>query len=308
MRQMLGGRWFPAGAAAAGLMVAWHTISAAHRRQRQLRRGEIRELRSVWQIVRGCRIHARVSTAAGGDKLPVVLVHGFGVSSSYFMPAAERLGVEFAVYAPDLPGHGKSDMPREALDVSGLADALVAWMDAMGLERVCLAGNSMGGQIVVDAAVRYPQRVDRLVLIGPTADPAARTPAAHVGRLVVDAFYERISLNKLLAADYARMGPRLLPEFRFMLRDRIEDKLPRVAAPVMWVRGENDPISPQRWADEGVRLLPNGRIAVIPGWGHAVHYSAPRRFADAIAPFLRENHPEELLRFLAEIESPKRSS
>lgn len=85
-----------------------------------------------------------------------VLVHGFGMSSSYFVPTAERLGTRFAVYAPDLPGHGGSDTPRDALDVPQFADALIAWMNGVGIERTSLVGHSFGGQIAVDAAVHYP--------------------------------------------------------------------------------------------------------------------------------------------------------
>lgn len=279
-----------AGVAALGAVATWRRKSIAHERRRQLCRGEIRELKSLRTAVGGCRIHARVSQRPTGSRsAPVVLVHGFGVSSSYFVPIAERLAAEFPVYAPDLPGHGKSDSPDEPLDIPHLADCLIAWMDATGLRRVSLVGNSMGCQIAVDAAVRYPDRADRLVLIGPTSDPAGRTVAEQFRRLIAVGPYERPSLNMLLIADYARMGWRLIPEFRFMLRDRIEEKLPRVMPPVMLVRGENDAIVPQRWLDEAARLVGAERVAVVPRWGHAVNYSAARQLADAIVPFLRSS-------------------
>lgn len=274
--------------AAGGALVA-RSIAVARERRRQLERGEIRELTSLWAFVDGCRIYARASIAfPASQSPPVVLVHGFGISSSYFVPAAERIAANFAVYAPDLPGHGNSDTPSKPLNIPQLADALAAWMDAVGLTRVSLVGNSMGCQVAVDAAVRYPERVDRLVLIGPTADPAGRTVAEHFRRFLAGGPYERASLNKLLLADYARMGPRLLPELKFMLRNRIEEKLPFVTVPTMLVRGEKDPIAPQRWLDEAARLVKAEQVAVIPRWGHAVHYSATRECTDAITPFLYE--------------------
>lgn len=294
MRTRLSAHPATVGAVAAGVVVlriaiTWIRVSAARERRRQLRCGEIRELESHWTTVGGCRIHARASVAAKDvHAVPVVLVHGFGVSSSYFVPTAERLAAEFAVYAPDLPGHGKSDTPTEPLDIPRLADCLIAWMDALGLQRVSLVGNSMGCQIVVDAAVRYPDRIDKLVLIGPASDPAGRTVAEQFRRLVAGGPYERPSLHKLLFVDYARMGRRLIPEFRSMLRDRIEEKLPRVTHPVMLVRGEKDPIVPQRWVDEAARLVGAERVVVIPRWGHAVNYSAARQLAAAISSFLKE--------------------
>jgi pimeloyl-ACP methyl ester carboxylesterase len=263
-------------------------VAAEGRRERQLRRGEVRELESVWTEVGGCRMHARWGGCPAERRpVPVVLVHGFGISSSYFVPAAERLATEFAVYAPDLPGHGKSDTPREPLDIPRLADALVGWMDAVGLRRACLVANSMGCQVVVDAAVRYPERVDRLVLIAPATDPAARNVVRQAWRLLLDARHERFSLIPLLIMDYLRMGLRLIPESRFMLRDRIEDKLPHVSAPVLLVGGQKDPIVPQGWVEAAARLVPSARLIIIPGWGHAPHYSAPRVLVDAVAPFLR---------------------
>jgi 2-hydroxy-6-oxonona-2,4-dienedioate hydrolase len=276
-----------AGAAA----VAWRIAAVAAGRRNALRRGEIRELGHLWTTARGCRIFARTSHApADPDRIPVVLVHGLGVSSSYLVPTAERLATEFAVYAPDLPGHGRSETPRDPMDVPRLADALVAWMDAMALGRVCLVANSMGCQVVVQVALHHPERVDRLVLTGPTLDPSARRTFALIGRLVLCVPFERPSLIALVLKDYARMGPRIFAEFRAMQRDRMEDRLPRVAVPTMWVRGEHDFIAPRRWVDEATCRAGAGRFVEIPWWGHAVNFSAARPLADAIAPFLRAAH------------------
>lgn len=81
---------------------------------------------------------------------------------------------------------------------------------------------------------------------------------------------------------------RLLPEFLSMMNDPIREKLPRLRMPVMLVRGENDPLSPQYWFSEAARLLPPCRTTVIPGGGHAVQHSAPQELAEAVLPFLEE--------------------
>jgi pimeloyl-ACP methyl ester carboxylesterase len=275
--------WLAAGAVALG--AAW-AVSARARRRR-LARGEIRELASAWATVGGLRVHARMSTAAARpDVPPVVLVHGYGVSSAYFVPLAERLAPRFAVYAPDLPDHGRSAEPPAPLDVPGFAEALVAWMDAVGIGRASLVGNSMGCQIAAEAAVRYPERVDRLVLIGPTADPAAPTVAAHVGRLVAGGLFEWPSLIPLLALEYLRVGPDLAAELRAMLRHRMEAVLPRVTAPVLLLRGEHDFVAPRRWLAEAAGLLGGAPTVEVPFWGHAPHYSAAGAVARALTPFL----------------------
>src|SRR6058998_3162946 len=89
-----------------------------------------RPIESRWLEVFGLGIHARV----GGEGTPVVLVHGYGVSGTYMLPLAELLAPSFSVFAPDLPGYGRSQHPRTPLGVADLAAALAGWLDAAGLQ------------------------------------------------------------------------------------------------------------------------------------------------------------------------------
>lgn len=270
----------------AGAFLAWKT-AAVQARRRQLQHGQICELHSLWLDVNGCRMHARVSTAAaGGAALPVVLVHGWGVSSSYFIPTAERLAVRFAVYAPDLPGHGKSGTPAEPPDIGDLAQALLDWMDRAAIPRASVVGQSMGCQVAVEAALRQPGRIDRLVLIGPAPDPAARTMPTQLQRLLRAGLHEKPSLLPYLVRDYLRMGLRILPELRAMMHYPIECRLPSVGMPAMLVRGEHDTLAPQAWMDQAAALLNAAGVAVIPSWGHAVQHSAPEQLVRVLEPFL----------------------
>lgn len=92
-------------------------------------------------------MHARVTTAAPDGAPEVVLLHGLGVSSRYMLPLARELAPHFRALAPDLPGFGHSDHPPAALDVPGLADALLAWIDAAGLIAPVLVADSVGCQV-----------------------------------------------------------------------------------------------------------------------------------------------------------------
>ena len=244
-------------------------------------------LRSVWTPVRGLDVHARVATSPPPGAPPLVLVHGFGVSSRYMLPVARRLAADFAVVAPDLPGHGRSEAPPRALRVPELADALLAWMDAVGLERPALLGNSLGCQVLIDLAARRPDRVGPLVLVGPTVDRFHRTLLDQFGRLVVTGLFERPSLLPILLLDYARMLPRVAGELRAALDDRPEDKAPRVRAPSLIVRGTHDRLTTRRWVLELASLLRSDAVRVVPGAGHALNYSAP----DALAALVREFLP-----------------
>lgn len=99
-------------------------------------------------VVDGLRMHGRVSEGPATDGPPIVLVHGLVVSGRYMVPLLEELGRSHAVYAPDLPGFGRSEGPARALDVIGLSDALAAWMWSAGLSRAAFVGNSMGCQVI----------------------------------------------------------------------------------------------------------------------------------------------------------------
>jgi pimeloyl-ACP methyl ester carboxylesterase len=219
--------------------------------------------------------------------LPIVLVHGYGVSSRYLVPIARRLAAERPVYLPDLPGHGRSEDPGWTLTVPELASVLYEWMDAIDLDRVALLGNSMGCQIAVELAVRHPERIDRLILIGPTVDPQARTFLRQFPRFVRTAFAERPSLLFWVAWDYLRAGPgRIVREMDVAFGDRLEDKLGQISMPGLVLRGERDAIVPQRWAEEVARSLGAGRVEVIRGAGHALNYSAADELMRRIRLFL----------------------
>ena len=245
-------------------------------------------LTSRWTTVAGVRMFARTGTGTPRCPTPtVVMVHGQVISSLYMVPSARLLVEDFPVLAPDLPGFGRSGKPAHVLTVPELADALGAWMEASGLRSAALVANSLGCQVVVELAVRRPEMVEALVLAGPTMDPSARRAGVQVARWVRDWRLERPSLALAHLRDYALAGAtRALRTFRHALADRIEEKLPLVQAPSLVVRGEHDPIVPQRWAEEAARLLPRGRLIVIPGGPHCVNYSTPRPFARVVRTFL----------------------
>jgi 2-hydroxy-6-oxonona-2,4-dienedioate hydrolase len=249
-----------------------------------------RELSSRWIVVEGFRLHARVASRAHADHHePVLLVHGFGMSSRYMTLIGRLLAATRDVHAPDLPGHGRSQQPAEALGVAAMAEMLASYMEASGLSRAAVVANSLGCQVAVELAISHPGRVSRLVLIGPTIDPAAPSVMRQFVRLLASAIGERPSIVFVLLVDYLRMGPRLLrQELRAMMSHPMERRLPLVRQPVLVVRGALDRIVPQAWADRVAQLTGSSRALRIPRWGHALNFSAPRPLFDAIAGFLAE--------------------
>jgi 2-hydroxy-6-oxonona-2,4-dienedioate hydrolase len=276
------------GAVMAGALAA-RLVKEGRIRRRRLQRGELRELSRIWTWVDDCRWHARFCTAPRKHaQLPVVLVHGFGISSSYFAPLAERLAVFFDVYAPDLPGHGRTETPARPLGVPDLAAALARWLDVMRIERAHILGHSMGCQTAVELAVRRPGLVDRLVLVGPTMDRDARSVSGALPRFLAGGVHEPARMSLLIAKDYARMGARLLPELRAMFAYTIESRLPRLGTPVLLVRGEHDRVASARWIEELAHATPGADALCVRGAAHAVHFTNPDEIVERIRPFLDE--------------------
>jgi len=232
----------------------------------------------------------------------VVLVHGLVVSSRYMIPLAERLAERTRVYAPDLPGFGKSDHLDRPLNIIGLADALAGWMRAAGLARAALIGNSMGCQVIAELALRYPALVARAVLVGPTTDRHGRHVLEQLRRLLAAMPYESPGLLGVQVRDTWSAGLReTLATARYAIDDRIETKLPALTMPVLLVSGEHDPLAPPSWAAELAGLLPHGQLHILAGAGHALNYSAPDQLLEIVAPFLNQQSPTKVADDSAEL-------
>jgi 2-hydroxy-6-oxonona-2,4-dienedioate hydrolase len=241
-------------------------------------------VRDAWWRVGGWAIHGR----AGGDGPPIVLVHGLGVSGRYLLPTAQALVGEFRVLVPDLPGFGLSTRPPRPLRLEELTALLDRLVETTGIERATFLGNSFGCQVITHLAATRPERVERLVLAGPTVDAAARDAVRQTWRLLLDGLREPPRLLATIAADYLRAGPvTVAATAREALHDRIEENARRVVAPTLVVRGSRDPLVPQAWAERLASEFPAGELAVVDSFPHAINYTAPDQLAALVSARIR---------------------
>jgi 2-hydroxy-6-oxonona-2,4-dienedioate hydrolase len=195
----------------------------------------------------------------------IVLVPGLGVAQRYFDRLARELDDELLRPTLDQPA-----------SIAALADGLESQVTGASV----VVAHSLGCQVATVLAVRRPELVERLVLIGPTVDPHARSVVRQALRLALDAWYEPPSLVATVVREYARHGG--VRQGRYAVSDRIEERLPLVAAPTVVVRGANDPVCPAAWARTAADLLPAGRLVTIAGAAHAAHASHPREVAEIV--------------------------
>jgi pimeloyl-ACP methyl ester carboxylesterase len=226
------------------------------------------------------------------DSTPIVLVHGF-TSSRTLKPLIRALGSRRPVFAPDLPGFGMSDQPIHPLDVPGLADALWRWLFDNQLAPAIVLGISFGCQVAVDLAARHPATVDRLVLVGPTLDPKARSTGRLALRWARNAPHSSPRLAPTIVHDFIDAGPwRSVWTFRRALEDRVEDKLSEIEAPTLIVRPERDRLVPEAWTDRVAEQIPDAELVVLPRAGHSVGPKTATRLTALLVPFLAENEEE----------------
>jgi 3-oxoadipate enol-lactonase len=239
----------------------------------------------------------RIAYASVGAGPPLVLLHSASsIGREDFGAQLPRLAGVFTCYLPDARGHGRTAFDaRLGLRLQDLVADLEAFADALGLATFHLAGFSMGGATALAAAVRRPERIRTLVLVGTAVE---REPRTSVIRHLADvARIER--QDPAWAAALARrhdptQGPgawrRLMPaiaDFVAAQEPPTPAELRRVDAPTLLVVGDRDPVVPVVQAVGLARQLADARLFVVPDCGHEVPAQRPGLFLEGLTGFYR---------------------
>lgn len=256
----------------------------------------VRSVRARVETVECRGIPVRLHTTApagevgGGDGPTIVLVHGIGMSHRSFARSQRSLAATHRSVSVDLPGFGALPTPGRRLSVEELADLVVEAVRSRSAGGLVLVGQSMGTQVVVEAARRHPETVDALVLVSPVVDARRRRAALQAVDLVRDSFVEGVRMNTVLVTDYLRSIPQYLRQLGPMLRCRLEETIAEVEQPVLVVRGTRDPIARADFAATVAGNAPRGSLVDLPG-PHHVQEHQPVAFADLVRALLRSGAP-----------------
>ncbi len=273
---------------------------------------------------RGLRIHhvatraGRISVAEAGSGPAVVLIHGLGATKASFLPTVAALAPAHRTIAVDLPGFGDSSKPiGAAYDAPFFAHAMRALLDALELERASFVGNSMGGRVAIEAGLRFPDRVGRLVLLAPSLAWLRPRPWAHLlrfvptelgliqpaPRAVVERIVRRVvpdSADRWTAAgidEFLRsyLTPRGRAAFYAAARNiYMEDphgaegfwtRLAGLEVPSLFVWGRRDTLVPIAFERHVHDTLPSAQHLEL-DCGHVPQLERPRQTHDAISRFL----------------------
>ncbi len=213
-----------------------------------------------------------IAETTGSGPGTYVLIHGIGMGRAVFADLVENLvgphGRGATTIALDLPGYGEAPEPSRVLTMERTADLVAAYLRAHHTGPAVIVGHSMGTQVAVEVAARHPELVRRLVLVAPTVNWRERGAIRQMLRLAQDLAVESPRVIYIGAREYVRAGPNLRGKFHAMLSHEPELAYPRVAAPTLVLRGENDYVSPRDWCRFVVGTLREGRLAEVAGHGH----------------------------------------
>jgi pimeloyl-ACP methyl ester carboxylesterase len=249
-----------------------------------------------WTTVAGLRVYSRVAETSETSATPIVHIHGFAISGRYLEPTAARLASHYPTYVPDLPGHGYSEKPRQALGIPEQAEALAGYLDAVGVPRAVVLGNSTGCLVAAEFAHRYPDRTERAILVSPAGGRHNRPLGRGLVQLARDGLREPPSLARIAVPDYVRFGlVNSLQAFRRMTRYPTVERLMHVPVPFLAVIGTRDPLVSESQMDMIFRSLADVDVVRHVDAAHAINFSHPETLSRMVDAYLRGQPLTELM-------------
>lgn len=253
----------------------------------------------------------KIAFVRGGTGPPVLLIHGVGGDSSNWDPIAARLRARFDVLAMDLRGHGDSDLIRGHVDVDDLARDARQVLDEAGVDRCSIAGFSLGGAVALALTLQFPQRVERLALIGTVCgrSPEQRAKALerveylrrHGNAALADGNRERWFsegfrrvhpdvVNRRVAQVSACDTESYLRAFTIFCTTEFADRLSEVHAPTLVITGEHDVAATPAMAKLMGERMRSAEAHVLRGLHHSVLIEGADVVGRLLEHFFRTQH------------------
>ncbi len=275
----------------------------------------------LWRLPNGrpplLRVHdirlpgRRISTLTMGEGTDVLLLHGLGGTKSSFFDTAAALSADYRVHAIDLPGFGGSSKPATApYSAKWFAETVLEVMDAQGIERAHLIGNSMGGRVAIEVGLQAPERVRALGLLCPAVafirrgyHPIVRLARPEFGLLphrfgrgtvakqFWSMFHDPDSVDPAVADvavdEFQRIYSSAGARFAFLSAARniylekpygrggFYPRLAELAPPALFVWGSHDPLIPAAFKRHVARWLPSAEQIVLHECGHVPQVERP---------------------------------
>jgi pimeloyl-ACP methyl ester carboxylesterase len=245
-------------------------------------------LNEVWTIFDGLPLLYRTNATQPPDAArTIVHIHGFAISGRYLLPTAALLATDYRTFVPDLPGFGRSHHPAHPLTIDQLGEAVVRFMDQMGIGRAVLLGNSLGCPIIASMLDEHADRIEAAVWVSPAGGRYNLPIYRGVAQMALAGLREPPRMFPIALTDYARYG--LIPSINLlwsMLHYPTVQRLKELVIPTLAVIGSRDPLVSEPVVAQRAVELPHVTAAVIDGAAHAINFSHPEQLANVVRCFL----------------------
>ena len=216
-----------------------------------------------------------------GQGEPLILLHGNGENCDYFVGQTDVFAQHYHVYALDTRGHGKTPRGDAPFTIRQFADDLLAFMDAHGIDKAHVLGFSDGGNIAMIFAMKYPERVLRLILDGANLDAKGVKPSIQIPIEIGYRFAKMFAKKSAEARKHAELlglmvnDPNVRPE-----------ELSAITAKTLVIAGNKDMIkeSQTRLIASNIR---DSQLVILKG-DHFIANKCPEAFNRAVLAFLRD--------------------
>jgi pimeloyl-ACP methyl ester carboxylesterase len=219
----------------------------------------------------------RVHYLMAGSGQPVVFVHGGASDARDWIESMQALAPDYTLYAPDVIGFGKSERKEDGYYLSDFSDFLLSFIDSLQIAKPVIVGHSFGARICLDAAIKNHEKISKLILI----DASGLGKVSKFGTNLMTGFWY---IRKLLRQ------PQPYP--KFLVRDGDDydhvgtDKLAGLNVRTLLVWKRHDPYLPVAYARDAVEILPDAKLVIVPGFGHAPHKQDNAFFNRLLRDFL----------------------
>jgi pimeloyl-ACP methyl ester carboxylesterase len=249
----------------------------------------------------------RAALEVRGSGRPLLLLHGWGVSSELFAPILDALQAESRLIVPDLPGFGATAEPDAPWSVHDYAAWCIALLDRLGVDSCDLIGHSNGGRIGIVIAATFPGRVRRMVLTGSAGIRPKTTwrATARVRWYKALRSVERSALapaglrraagrnaDRRGSSDYRAASGVMRGTLVRIVNEDLRSLLPGVRLPVLLIWGDRDTETPLEDGRLMEQLIPDAGLVVFEGAGHYAYLEQPDRFCRIVEVFLRDDRDE----------------
>src|SRR5258708_2818343 len=217
-----------------------------------------------------------------GKGKPLIMLHGWGNDVSSFWNISQVLKENFTIYLLDLPGFGKSDIPKN-FNVEDFAEVIKNFIKLQGLNKPNILGHSLGGRIAIKLTSKYPNLIERLILedsagVGPkkTLINLSLQTMAKLFNLIPDFFQFKSKLKikfyKKISSDYLKTGENK-ETFKNIISEDLTLVLSKIKNETLLIWGEIDETEEASLAHgkKMYQLIPNSRLEVLEDTGHFPH-------------------------------------